>query len=108
MGYAWNGICYADAPTALNAFIKSIPAADASGINTFAATPTVSGTGLITWAIVNRPLSSTSAATRTGTTQLPQCSEAATLLPSSITVPESVVFCVMAIMFAIGFRTGVR
>lgn len=75
MGYAWSGGCYPDTATALAQFAKDVPSADAVGIISFTAAPTISGTGLITWSISQRPLTGTTATTRTGTTQLMSCTE---------------------------------
>jgi len=75
MGYAFGGKCHQDTATALEAFKVAMTDGNSSGINTFTAAPTISGTGLVTWSISNRPLSTTTATTRTGTTQLPTCAE---------------------------------
>ena len=104
MGYAWRGVCYADVNSALAAFVKSVPDSDAAGINTFSGTPTISGAGLITWSILNRPLSGTTASVRTGTTQLPVCSEGVDQWPlQSLLFPALLVFA-----FFIGFKSGFR
>lgn len=105
MGYAWQSVCYQDTASALAAFSRSIPDADAAGINTFAATPTISGSGLITWLISNRPFSSTSATTRTGTTQLPICADTGM---DQWPVQSAVFYLALFFAFAIGFRTGFR
>lgn len=74
--YSWNGVCYPDEASALNAFALSVPSVSSGGINTFTAAPTANGSGLVSWSIINRPLSGSSATTRTGTTQMPACSAA--------------------------------
>lgn len=105
MGYAWNGICYQDTAAALSAFAEQIPASVGGSINSFTANPTISGTGLITWSISNRPLTTTDATTRTGTTQLQACtSEGLDQWPI-----QSILFY-LALAFAVfaGFRTGFR
>lgn len=105
MGYAWNNVCYQDTASALAAFAKSVPSADAAGINTFTAAPTVSASGLVSWSISNRPLSATTATTRTGTTQLLACSD-----PAMDQYPVGSLLVVAALFFALvgGFRSGYR
>jgi len=105
MGYAWNGACFPDTATALSEFIKDVPAVDSSGINTFTAAPTISGTGLITWSISNRPLNTTAATTWTGTTQLLTCSS-----ESMEQWPVQSLLLPIALFFAafMGFKTGYR
>jgi len=105
MGYAWNGICYQDTSTALAAFSEQVPSSAGNAINSFTAIPTISATGLITWSISNRPLTTTDATTRTGTTQLQACTTE-TLEQWPI---QSILFY-LALAFAVfaGFRTGFR
>lgn len=105
MGYAWNGVCYQDTASALDAFARSIPSSDAAGINAFTAAPTINGTGLITWSISNRPLTGTTATTRSGTTQLQSCSS-----PDWGQWPQSSIVLIAALFFAAmkGFQTGFK
>lgn len=105
MGYAFAGVCYQDTASALSAFRDAVPQAGDSGITTFTAQPTISGTGLITWSISYRPLTGTAATTRTGTTQLPTCTTEAL-----DQWPVQTLLVVAAVFFAafIGFRTGYR
>lgn len=104
MGYAWNGTCYQDTASALSAFATDVPSATAAGINAFTAQPTISASGLVTWSISNRPLSGTTATTRTGTTQLLACTEGVDQWS------EQSILWIAAIFFAafLGFRTGYR
>jgi hypothetical protein len=105
MGYAWNQVCYNDTAGALDAFARDIPTADAAGINSFTAAPSISGSGLITWSISNRPLSGTAATTRTGTTQLLTCTT-----PTSDQWPVQSWLVPLSFFFALcmGFRSGYR
>lgn len=105
MGYAWRGVCYQDTASSLAAFARTIPDADAAGINNFTAAPTISGAGLITWSISNRPLSGTTATTRAGTTQLLTCSD---MTMDQWATQSILVYA--AIFFAgfLGFKTGFR
>lgn len=105
MGYAWDGVCYQDTASALNAFRDAVPQAGDTGITTFTAQPTISGTGLITWSISHRPLTGTAATTRTGTTQLPSCTTEAL-----DQFPVQTLLVVASLFFAafLGFRTGYR
>lgn len=105
MGRIWNGRCYQDEASALVAFTRDIPSADAAGIITFTAAPTISGTGLITWSISHRPLTGSSATVRNGTTQLLSCTDGSM---DQWSVQSLLV--VVAILFAglLGFRTGYR
>lgn len=105
MPYAWNGICYEDTASALEAFARSIPSADSAGINSFATQPFITAGGLITWQISNRPLTSADATVRTGTTQLLPCST-----PYLDQFPLQSLLLPVAFMFAafMGIRTGLR
>lgn len=105
MGYAWNGVCYQDTAAALAAFAKSVPSSDATGINAFSAPPTIDGSGVITWAIVNHPFGGLGVpVTRSGTVQLQACADALDQWPV-----QSIVF-LLALFFAafMGFKTGYR
>lgn len=104
MGYAWNGTCHPDTATALDHFAKSIPSADAAGVISFTAQPTIDGNGLISWSIAHRPLTDTVSTTRTGTTQLQTCAEGIDQWPV-----QSLLF-IAALFFAafIGFKSGYR
>lgn len=105
MPYIWNGVCYQDTTSVLDAFARSVPSVDAMGINSFTAAPTINGTGLITWSISNRPLTGTTATTRTGTTQLTSCSN-----PDMGQWTQQSMVLYVALFFAAmtGFRTGYR
>jgi len=105
MGYAWNGVCYQDTASVLSAFSKDVPAANPTGINAFTAAPTINASGLITWSISNRPLNTTDATARTGTTQLLSCtSEAMDQWPvQSLLFPIAIFFAAF-----LGLRTGYR
>lgn len=105
MPYAWSGVCYQDTTSALAAFARSVPDANASGINTFTAAPTINASGLVTWSISNRPLNTTTATTRTGTTQLPTCAS-----PTADQWPMQHYSLLLGMFFALflGFRTGYR
>lgn len=85
------------------AFVRDVPRS-ADSINTFAAMPTIDGTGNITWAILNRPLTGDQTATRSGTTQLPTCTE------STDQWPVQSIVLIVALFFAafMGFKTGYR
>lgn len=73
MGFAFEGKCYPDKETALQAFIMSVPKFDGTAVNHFNAQPTISQSGVIDWVIVNRPLNTATATSRIGTLGLPQC-----------------------------------
>lgn len=104
MGYAWNGTCYPDAASAHSAFMRDVPNANAAGILAFTAPPSYNSSGLITWSISHRPLTGTTATTRTGTTQLMTCTESLAQWPvQSILFPALLFIC-----FALGFRAGFR
>lgn len=104
MGYAWNGGCYADTTSALAKFANDVPSADAVGIISFTAAPTINGSGLITWSISHRPLTGTTATTRTGTTQLQACTEGVDQWSvQSLLVPALLFFAAF-----LGFRSGYR
>ncbi len=105
MPYAWRGVCYQDTASALEAFAVEIPSADAAGIISFTAAPTISASGLVSWSISHRPLTGTTATTRTGTTQLLSCST-----PTMEQWPIQSLLLPVAIFFAaaLGIRSGLR
>lgn len=105
MPYAWHGVCYQDTATALDAFARDIPSADAAGIISFTAAPTISTGALVTWSISHRPLTDTTATTRIGTTQLQTCTT-----PTMEQWPVQSVLLPLAIFFAaaLGIRSGLR
>lgn len=105
MPYAWHGVCYQNTAMALDAFAREIPSADAAGIISFTAAPTISTGGLVTWSISHRPLTGTTATTRTGTTQLQTCTT-----PTMEQWPVQSVLLPLAIFFAaaFGIRSGLR
>lgn len=105
MPYAWHGVCYQDTATALDAFSLEIPSAGGAGIISFTAAPTISTGGLVTWSISHRPLTGTTATTRTGTTQLQTCTT-----PTMEQWPVQSVLLPLAIFFAaaLGIRSGLR
>lgn len=105
MPYAWHGVCYQDTSMALEAFAVEIPSADAVGIIAFTAAPTINASGLITWSISHRPLTVSTATTRTGTTQLLSCST-----PTMEQWPIQSLLLPVAIFFAaaLGIRSGLR
>lgn len=106
MGYAWGGKCWPDTATALEAFKTSVPSADAAGINSFTAVPTINATGLITWSISNRPLSTTTATTRTGTTQLQACTQYADNKFELLAVQDVITAIGMGLAFVVGIAAG--
>lgn len=105
MAFAYSGICYQSHEAALSAFVKDIPKADPSGINTFAILPTITETGQISWSINHQPFSEDVTVTRTGIMQLPTCT--VELLDQW---PVQSVLLYMALCFAafMGLRTGFR
>lgn len=80
--------------------------ADAVGINTFTANPTINATGLITWSISNRPLTGTSATTRTGTTQLPTCTQFADNKFELLAVQDVLTAVGIGLAFVVGIVAG--
>lgn len=106
MGYAWNGNCWPDTGTALEAFKKDAVLVDAAGITTFTALPTVNATGLITWSISHRPLTSTAATTRTGTTQLPACAQFADNKFELLAVQDVITAIGIGLAFVVGIIAG--
>jgi len=106
MGYVWKGHCWPDTGTALNAFIVDTVEANPTGINTFTANPTVNASGLITWSISNRPLTGTSATTRTGTTQLPTCTQFAHNKFELLAVQDVLTAIGIGLAFVVGIVAG--
>ena len=105
MGFAYSGACYQSPAAALDAFVKSVPGVTPSGINTFASQPTISETGEIAYAIINRPLTGDTATTRTGTMQLASCaSEGMEQWPVQTIVFVAVLFFAAVLGFRSGFR----
>lgn len=108
MGYAWAGVCYPDIHRAAEAFSRSIPNGDGSGINAFSAPPVAAEGGSISWTIINQPFDGAPSNTVAGVTHLLPCTDPDSVLPSSFTVPEMLMVVGMVILFSIGFRTGFR
>lgn len=105
MGYAWQGVCYRDTSAARDAFAVSVPSADAAGIISFTAAPTINASGLLSWSISHRPLTGTTATTRTGTTQLVVCTEP----DFSQWSEQSMLFYIALVLAALmGFAAGYR
>lgn len=103
MGYAWNGTCYQSGQAALDAFAVTMVGGGDGAITTFTDAPTINGSGLITWSISHRPLTDTTATTRTGTTQLLSCST-----ESMQQWPVQSILVFVALFFAAfsGLKTG--
>lgn len=106
MGYAWKGNCWPDTATSLEAFKKDAVGIDAVGITTFTAVPTISATGLITWSISHRPLTTTAATTRTGTTQLPACIQFADNKFELLAVQDVIAAIGIGLAFVVGIVAG--
>lgn len=105
MGYAWNGVCFQTTDAALSAFAEQVPSADTQGINAFTVAPTISGSGLISWSISNRPLSADLATVRTGTVQLLPCN---TEGMSQWSAQSLLLVCALFFAWAHGFKGGYR
>lgn len=104
MGYAWGGDCHQDGATALSAFGVSMTNGNPTGITSFTTAPSINGSGLITWSISHRPLTGTTATTRTGTTQLLTCTDGIDQWDiSSVAWVAALFFAAM-----LGFRSGFR
>lgn len=105
MGFVWDGVCYQDGASALDAFAKSMVQGNPTGITSFSSAPTISTQGVVTWSITHRPLTTTATTIRTGTTQLSSCTPAA-----MDQWPLADQFFIAALFFAafLGFRTGFR
>lgn len=102
MGYMFDRHCYPDAESARVAFASAVPHFDGTAITTLNSV-SVNSSGLLTWSIAHRPLTSTAVSTRTGTTQLPACST-----PDLSNYSEQSLVFVFALFFAavLGFKTG--
>jgi len=106
MGYAWKGNCWPDTATALEAFKKDAVSIDPVGITTFTALPTINATGLVTWSISHRPLTGTAATTRTGTTQLPTCTQFADNKFELLAVQDVIAAIGIGLAFVVGIVAG--
>jgi len=105
MGYSWNGVCFPTSADALAAFTDDIPSSSGNAINSFSSQPTISGSGLVTWSISNRPFSAADSTVTSGTTQLLTCST-----ESMEQWPVQSIVLVVALFFAAfaGFKAGYR
>lgn len=104
MGFAWNGVCYPDTVSALNAFSASVPSVAGAVVNSFSTPPAITGSGLVSWSINSKPLTAADAVTVTGTTQLMTCAEGLDQWPvQSLLVPIALFFAAFA-----GFKAGYR
>lgn len=106
MGFAWKGNCWPDTSTALEAFKKDTVTMDAVGITTFTAVPTINETGRIAWSISHRPLTGTAATTRTGTTQLPTCTQFADNKFELLAVQDVIAAIGIGLAFVVGIVAG--
>jgi len=103
MGYAWNGVCYESPEKALEGFALDVPKADSVGVVALTGAPSVDGVGLVTWSVQHLSFVDGVATTRTGTTQLQQCSFDSF---SSAALPDLVFVVAMVFAFFVGFRSG--
>ena len=106
MGYAWKGKCWPDTGTALNAFIVDAVEIDPTGVNTFNSLPTINASGVISWSISNRQLNSNTTSTRTGTTQLPSCTQFADNKLELIAVQDVISAIGIGLAFVVGIAAG--
>lgn len=106
MGFAWKGNCWPDAATALEAFKKDTVTMDAVGITTFNRVPTISTTGNIDWSISYRSFSANAAANRTGTTQLPTCTQFADNKFELLAVQDVITAIGIGLAFVVGIVAG--
>lgn len=103
MGYAYNGKCYQDSDSALQAFALSVPSSSFEGTVGLVAAPTISG-GTISYSVgVYNWITNTTTA-RTNSITLQTCTEGLDQWSGS-----SIMF-VAALFFAamLGFRSGFR
>lgn len=104
MGYAWGGICRDTGANALDAFVRDMTAGDAAGITTFTTSPTINGSGVVTWSISHRPLTVTAATTRTGTTQLLVCDSSS--FAGNLPPADAVTVVGFVLAFGVGIIAG--
>lgn len=105
MGYAWDGVCYQDMASAYEAFrIGMFKTGDVQLISLNSSS--VNGTGLVSWNVSVKNLSSTAeAVVRTGTTQLITCDP---VLMDQWPVQSLMFFIALFFAAFLGFRTGFR
>lgn len=72
MPYSYSGVCYADAPKALEAFRADFPFNDPYALITHVSS-SVTTTGLISYTANHRLWGNNTLSSRTGTIQLPSC-----------------------------------
>jgi hypothetical protein len=73
MPYAHAGHCYATTGEALEAFQKSFPVWGDANVTALASS-SVNASGLLTYSVLTRPITSNTVSSRTGTLQLASCS----------------------------------
>lgn len=102
MGYSWNGRCWPDTASALNAFRLDASTIDTYGVNS-PTSVTVNSSGLVSWTIATRTFSGSTTVSRWGTVQLETCSD-----PGMNQYSEQSLLFIVAIFFAfiLGFKTG--
>lgn len=103
MGFLWNGRCYQDGASALQAFRASLTNGDSGGITTFSQPPTIDSAGVVSWSISHRSFTSNSVSTRTGTTQLGSCTQSYFNVDEAISLVPFIGFFVA---FAFGYIAG--
>jgi hypothetical protein len=87
MGFAYQGYCYQDAPKANEAFQQTFPLIDVN--ITYLVSSSITGSGLITYNLLTRPMTSNTLSSRTGTLQLSSCTESLGIQPSPFVMTQS-------------------
>lgn len=107
MGWAFNGKCFPDTGTALNAFVLETVKIDPVGFNYFSMPPTINSGGLITWSIYNKPLTTSNLPSlRTGTLQLPTCLEFSDNKFELLAVQDVLAAIGIGLAFVVGIVAG--
>lgn len=105
-GWIFSGYCYATSAEALSAFQKQYPIIDQSGNYTSFVTASVNASGLLSYTLNNRPITSSITTSRTGTMQLSSCSKPDDFSLSAALEAFAFFFSTTIFFYAVGRGAG--
>lgn len=107
MPYAFNGRCYETTAEGLKAFQVSFPRVDGTATEALNSS-SINATGLVTFSIAHRPLTTNTVTARTGTLQLTACTDSYVNQFEALAIQDIAVGIGIALAFAIGFAGGFK
>jgi hypothetical protein len=105
MGYMFKGVCYGDAPAALDAFRDEFPQLQGTTMVNMT-TNTTTATGLITYVTTTKVLNSATTTTNASATiQLGTCTEE---MVHQFSLQDFLLPFLIVLFWAIGFNSGLK